>query len=177
MKKLPWIATPEYLGNLCLAQGHLGTALEMSYYLKPMSFWSMAGNWTRSPPAPMMKTKQIAVYYIMRNRKLNPAVDTQAFKFFLNSTPHPPTACPLPSLHPPHGNSCGTNPSHMTWAGGRNLCGTSIPSFFPSFLSIWMSKPCTHILLLRVWPFWIAGMCSVFVTHTVCLIPYIDEIP
>lgn len=95
---------------------------------------------------------------------------------FLHSTPHPPTAS-LPSLHPPPpGNSCGTNPSHMTWAGGETYVGHPFPLSSP-FLSIWMSNLFTHILLLRVWPFCIAGMCSVFVTHTLCLIPYIDEIP
>lgn len=63
--------------------------------------------------------------------------------------------------------------SHVIQAGGRNLCGTATPHPLSSLLA----PPNTQPLLSRVWPFCTAGMCSVFVTHTVCLISHIDEIP
>lgn len=57
--------------------------------------------------------------------------------------PTPPAVLSIPLMG---GNSCGVTPSHMTWAGGRNLCGTSIPPFFPPILSLSRSEcqPYTH---------------------------------
>lgn len=66
----------------------------------------------------------------MKNNKWTQAVDIEAFLIF-SIQPLTHQQPPFFLFTPPPANSCGTNPSHMSWAGGRNQCGTSIPSFFP----------------------------------------------
>lgn len=54
------------------------------------------------------------------------------------------------------------------------------PPFLPSYsvpLNVKLHAHTHSLYFSRVWPFCIAGMCSVFVTLAVCLISNTDEIP
>lgn len=91
--------------------------------------------------------------------------------------PTPPLSLSIPLMG---GNSWWCHPESHDMGRWEKPMWDIHPPFLPSYsLSLSLNvKPHTHNLLFsRVWPFCVAGMCSVFVTHTVCLISHIDEIP
>lgn len=91
-------------------------------------------------------------------------------KSFRQSFTHPPPLLVL-SIPLMGGNSCGVTPESRDTGRWEKPMWDSHPPFLPS------QSPQTHNLSFQGCGHFALLECAVFVTHTVCLISHIDEIP